>query len=359
MATQSRGEFLVLDGSHGEGGGQILRSTVTLAALLGQPVRIENIRARRRNPGLQAQHLTSVQAAAELCNAELGGATLRSAVLDFRPTQLPTAGDYAHDVAEARKGGSAGATSLVFQTVVLPLTFAAGDSRVAIEGGTHVAWSPPTHYLMDVFLPTLALLDVEASVSLERWGWYPQGEGLIWGQVHGLGQDTMLTGLDLNERGDLIRLSGFSAVSNLPDHILARQAEQAESLLQRAGFAPEIRRVTPAASGPGTAVYLLAEYEHATAAFTSYGRRGKRAEKVAEEAVDTFLFHHETEAAVDPHLADQLILPLAVTQSNSSFTTSEITSHLLTNVWVVEQFTDTRFEIEGERGESGKITVHV
>lgn len=359
MSKIPSAEQLFIDGSHGEGGGQVLRSSVTLAALLGQPICIENIRAKRRNPGLQAQHLTSVQAAAESCNAELRGATLGSTALDFRPAQPPTSGDYAHDVAEARKGGSAGSTSLVFQTAVLPLTFAAGDSRIAIEGGTHVAWSPPYHYLADVFLPTVARLGLDVTVSLERWGWYPHGGGLIWGEVQGLRGDKWLVGIDLNERGHLVRLTGFSTVSNLPDHILERQANEAESLLRQAGFDPIIERVTPEALGPGTAVYLLAEYEQINAAFTSFGRRGKRAEKVAGEAVEAFLAHHMTGAAVDPHLADQLVLPTAVAQSDSSFTTSEITNHLLTNIWVVEQFTDTRFNVEGDIGEIGKVTVHV
>lgn len=357
MSTNS--EYLVIDGSHGEGGGQILRTTVTLAALLGQPARIENIRAKRRNPGLQAQHLTAVQAAADVCNAELKGASLGSTVLSFRPMQPPRAGDYAYDVAEARKGGSAGSTSLVFQTALLPLAFTAGDSRIAIEGGTHVAWSPPTHYLMDVYLPTVARLGIDATISLERWGWYPRGGGLIWGEVRGLRGDTWLGGLNLTERGDLIRLTGFSAVSNLPNHILERQAEQAESSLRQAGFAPTIRRLSPKASGPGTAVYLLAEYEQVPAAFIGYGRRGKRAEKVAQEAVDAFLAHHTTGTAVDPHLADQLILPMAVAKTPSSFTTSEITNHLLTNTWVVEQFADTHFEVEGEPGETGEVTIYV
>ncbi|MBS1253134.1 MAG: RNA 3'-terminal phosphate cyclase [Anaerolineales bacterium] len=359
MSEIANSEHLVLDGSHGEGGGQILRSTVTLAALLGQPIRIENIRAQRRNPGLQAQHLTSVQAAAEVCNAEVTGATLGSTVLSFQPTQPPTSGDYAHDVAQARKGGSAGSTSLVFQTAILPLTFTAGGSRIAIEGGTHVAWSPPYHYLADVFLPAVTRLGIEATINLERWGWYPHGGGLIWGEVRGLREGGWLAGIDLIERGALVQLTGFSAVSNLPDHILERQARRAESLLQREGFDPMIRQVKPEASGPGTAVYLRAEYEHASAAFTGYGRRGKRAEKVAEEAVEAFLAHHTTGAATDPHLADQFILPTAVAKSDSTFTTSEITNHLLTNIWVIEQFTSTHFDVEGDRGETGKVIVHV
>lgn len=359
MPTTQRTDDLVIDGSHGEGGGQILRTTVTLAALLGRPVRIENIRARRRNPGLQAQHLTSIRAAADTCRAELSGAEPGSTTLTFRPTQQPTAGARAYDVAAARKGGSAGATSLVFQTALLPLSFAVGDSEIAVEGGTHVAWSPPYHYLTDVFLPAAARLGIQATVSLERWGWYPHGHGSIRAEVRGLGTDAPLEGVRLDRCGELVRLTGFSAVSNLPEHIQERQARQTERLLRQAGFDPDIQRLTPQASGPGTGVYLLAEYEHATAAFSSCGRRGKRAEQVAQEAVEAFLGHHATGAAVDPHLADQLILPMAVASSVSSFTTSQITNHLLTNIWVVQHLGDTRVDVEGETGQIGKVTVHV
>ena len=359
MPTTQHGDDLVIDGTHGEGGGQILRTSVALAALLGRPVRIENIRANRRNPGLQAQHLTSIRAAADVCGAELNGAELGSTTLAFRPTRPPTAGNFAYDVAAARKGGSAGATSLVFQTALLPLSFAAGDSEISIEGGTHVAWSPPYHYLTDVFLPAAARLGIEATVRLERWGWYPHGRGLMRAQVRGLGPGARLAGLDLNERGDLVRLTGFSAASNLPEHIGERQATRAEQLLRQAGFDPEIQQLSPQASGPGTGVYLLAEYEYVAAAFTSYGRRGKRAEQVAREAVNAFLAHHATGAAVDPHLADQLILPAALASAASSFTTSEIGQHLLTNIWVIQQLTDTRIGIEGEAGQIGKVTIHV
>lgn len=358
MST-SRPEPVIIDGSYGEGGGQVLRSAVTLAALLGQPVRIENIRAKRKNPGLQAQHLTGVQAVARVCDARLEGARLGSTVLEFIPQTPPRVGKYHYDVAEARRGGSAGSTSLVLQTVMLPLVFASGLSHVTIRGGTHVGWSPPFHYLTDVFLPTVARMGIACAMNLERWGWYPHGGGIMHAEIHGLGSRGRLRGLTLTERGDLVRLTGFSAVSNLPRHILERQAERAESLLRQAGYTPRIARVTPRASGPGTAVYLLAEYEHVRAGFVAYGRRGKPAEAVAREAVEAFLAHHRTGAALDPHLADQMILPMALAKEPSAFTTSEITEHLLTNIWVVNRFTDIRFQVEGETGEPGKVTVHV
>ena len=348
--------MIVINGSYGEGGGQVLRTSLTLAALLGETMRIENIRARRRKPGLQAQHLTGVWAIAQICDAELEGADLGSLTLTFKPRSSPRAGEYSFDVAKARKGGSAGATSLVFQTLFLPLALAPGQSRLTIRGGTHVAWSPPFSYLKHIYLPTLARMGLEARAEIEKWGWYPIGGGQITATTNGRAGSN-LCGLNLVERGKLKRLWGLSATSNLPAHIGQRQKKRAEGYLRKRGFDPHIEIVDAPSPGRGTVVFLVAEYEHAVAGFSSPGRRGKPAEKVAEEACREFIAHHQSGACLDKHLADQLILPLALAPGPSAFTTCEITQHLLTNVWVVEQFLDIVFEIEGEEGQRGRVQV--
>jgi len=346
--------MIVINGSYGEGGGQVLRTSLTLSALLGEPVRIENIRVKRRKPGLQAQHLTGVRAIAQICDGELEGADFGSPTLTFRPTSPPRTGEYSFDVAKARKGGSAGATSLVFQTLLLPLASAPGQSRLTIRGGTHVAWSPPFHYLKHVYLPALARMGLEARAEIERWGWYPIGGGEMTATIRGR-KGSHLSGLNLVERGELKRLWGISTTSNLPPHISQRQKRRAEEYLRKRGFDPQIEIVDAPSPGQGTVVFLMAEYEHTVAGFSSLGRRGKPAEKVAEEACRDFIAYHQSGACLDKHLADQLILPLALTPGPSAFTTCEITQHLLTNVWVVEQFLDVRFEIEGEEGQRGKV----
>jgi len=346
--------MIVINGSYGEGGGQVLRTSLTLSALLGKPIRIENVRAKRRKPGLQAQHLTGVWAIAQVCGAEVEGADFGSLTLTFRPTSPPRAGEYAFDVAEARKGGSAGATSLVFQTLLLPLAFATGQSHLTLCGGTHVAWSPPFHYLEHVYLPTLMRMGLEARVEIETWGWYPIGAGKMITAINGRGESD-ISGLDLVERGELRQLWGISATSNLPTHVGQRQKKRAEETLRRLGFAPRIEMVDASSPGTGTVVFLVAEYENAVAGFSSLGERGKPAEKVAEEACREFITYHQSGACLDKHLADQLILPLALASDPSAFTTCEITQHLLTNAWVVEQFLDVRFEIEGEEGKTGKV----
>jgi RNA 3'-terminal phosphate cyclase (ATP) len=348
--------MIVINGSYGEGGGQVLRTSLTLSALLGEHVRIENIRAKRRKPGLQAQHLTGVRAIAQICDAELEGAELGSLTLTFRPLSSPRAGEYSFDVAEARKGGSAGATSLVFQTLLLPLAFAPGQSRLTMRGGTHVAWSPSFHYLKQVYLPTLARTGLEVRAEIERWGWYPIGGGEMIASIRGR-RESYLSGLDLVERGELKRLWGISATSNLPTHIGQRQKKRTEEHLRERGFDPQIEIVDAPSLGQGTVVFLVAEYEHAVAGFSSLGERGKPAEKVAEEACREFIEYHQSGACLDKHLADQLILPMALAPGPSIFTICEITQHLLTNVWVVEQFLDVRVEVEGEEGQKGKVQI--
>ncbi|MCR4407696.1 MAG: RNA 3'-terminal phosphate cyclase [Anaerolineae bacterium] len=360
-------EILIIDGSYGEGGGQVLRTALSLAALLGRAVRLVNIRAGRPKPGLQAQHLTSVRAVARICNAEVERAKLGSQELTFIPRTAPQAGNYALDVADARQGGSAGAASLVFQTLLLPLALAGGQSRLNIRGGTHVEWSPPFDYLKRVYLPTLARMGVQAKVHLEKWGWYPVGGGEMTAVIEGIGGEETtggernlrcLQGLTLTERGQLLRLRGLSATSNLPRHIAQRQQRQTLQTLRERGFNPHVEVVDDAPSkGQGTVVFLWAEFENVVAGFTAYGRLGKRAEEVAEEACRQFLAYYDSGAALDPHLADQLILPLALAAGESAFTTSQITEHLLTNVWVVEQFLGPRFKLEGERGKAGRVRI--
>jgi RNA 3'-terminal phosphate cyclase (ATP) len=350
--------MLILDGSHGEGGGAVLRNSLALSAVLGVPTRVENIRVHRSKPGLQAQHLTAVRALARICNAEVEGAELGSSALTFSPRSSPRSGEYSWDVSQARKGGSAGATTLVFQALLVPLLLADGDSRLFLRGGTHVAWSPPFHYLESVYLPVLRGMGIRARVDIERWGWYPAGGGVLTAQISNLSPALAgLRGLELEQRGTLRRLSGISALSNLPEHIAERQKRQAEKTLRARGFHPEIEIVHAPATGRGTMVFLVAEFEQVRAGFTSLGRKGKPAETVAEEATEEFLGYYESGATFDRYLADQLILPLALAKGRSSFTTCRITQHLLTNAWIVEQLLGRRIEIEGEEGKAGRVTI--
>ena len=333
---------LIIDGAHGEGGGQILRSALSLSAITGSPVRIEKLRANRKKPGLAAQHLTSVRAAAMLCDAEVKGAELGSQTLQFIPRKPVRAGDYFLDVAQAREGGSAGAVILVLQTLLPPLALARGVSTVMLRGGTHVDMSPSYDYVHDVWLPTLARMGVRAELSLVRSGWYPVGRGEVRLRIEGAEK---LLPLYLEHRGPLRAVTGRALVANLPAHICERMATHARYLLEQAGMAAEIETVVMKAACPGAGLYLTAHYENSLAGFGAQGKRGKPAEQVAEEACFALLQHYRSGAALEQHLADQLILPAALCRGESIFGVERISPHLVTNAWVVERFGLARIDI--------------
>jgi RNA 3'-terminal phosphate cyclase (ATP) len=340
-------DVLTIDGSHGEGGGQILRTALALAAISGRAIRFEKIRAGRKNPGLAAQHLTGVRAIAAICDAGVSGDELGSQSLSFAPGGSPQAGDYVFDVAEAREGGSAGATSLVLHTVLLPLALAEGDSTVVIRGGTHVAWSPSFDYARDVWLPALSQMGVSATLELDRWGWYPAGQGEIQVVVKGLGRE--LSPVYLVKRGALRRVWGRAVAANLPSHIPQRMATRANSLLRGAGVDARIEPLRVRAACAGAGIFLTAEYEAVRAGFSVLGAKGKPSEAVAEEAVAAVLAHRDSGAALDQYLADQLVLPLALSGGTSSFSAERVSRHLKTNVWVLEQFGLARISIKGRQ----------
>jgi RNA 3'-terminal phosphate cyclase (ATP) len=346
---------VVIDGAYGEGGGQILRTSLTLAVLTGQPVRIERIRAGRRQPGLRPQHLTAVRAAAGICRAELEGDALGSQAVTLTPGGAVQPGSYAFNVADAAEGGSAGSVGLVLQTVLLPLALSDGASDLTVRGGTHVAWAPSASYVQHVFLPTVASMGVHATVDLDQWGFYPVGGGAV--HVHVPGRGGPLRPISMTDRGDAVRVWGIAAVTNLPSHIPQRMANRAQNVLADRGLIGRVEARRLRGAGPGAGIFLFAEYEHAVAGFTAYGRRGLPSDQVAEAACQRLLKHHGSGAPVDPHLADQLVLPMALAEGESRLFTSEVTQHLLTNTWAVRQFLDCTVRIEGQLGEPGVLVV--
>jgi RNA 3'-terminal phosphate cyclase (ATP) len=348
-------EPLTIDGAHGEAGGQIVRTALALAVITGRPIRLLHIRAGRRNPGLAAQHITAVHAAARLCAARVEGAMLGSQMLDFVPLQRALAGDYLFDVAQARPGGSAGATMLVLQTVLLPLALAEGASSLVLRGGTHVTASPPFDFIRDVWLPMLQRMGVDAELELHRTGWYPVGQGEAAASVRG--SRAPLTPIALSERGELLRVRGRALAANLPAHIPQRMADRARALLERAGIRTDIRALRVEAACPGAGIFLTAEYGNCYAGFSALGERGKPSEAVAEEACLALLAHRDSGAALDEHLADQMVLPAALAAGESVFSVAAISPHLLTNAWVVEQFGLARVRLEPGPAQGGTLTI--
>jgi RNA 3'-terminal phosphate cyclase (ATP) len=350
--------MIKVDGSHGEGGGQILRSALTLAAILGKSVEISNIRAGRKKPGLQPQHLTGVRAVAEICGGKLEGDTLLSQRIVFHPGKIQS-GNYEFDVMKVKS--SAGSTGMIFQQIAPVLAFGDHESNVILRGGTHTSLAPPIDYLQEVFLSSVAKMGFHASLEVERWGWYPIGQGVVkaaFQPVRG-----KLKAIELSKRGKLKRIYGLALVSRLPLSIAEREREHALSALQgnRPGLPgqvsePNIEIKEVPSLGTGNAFLLVVEFDNSITGFSSLGKIGKRAEKVAEEAVDEFIKFYQSDACIEKHLGDQLMLYMALAEGNSSFT-SEISNHMLTNSWLIEQFLPVKFKIEGKFGEVGKVSV--
>lgn len=326
--------MLTLDGSHGEGGGQILRTALSLAVLLGRPVSLTRIRTGRPKPGLRPQHQTVVRALAAISDAEVVGDALGSTELRFIPRML-RGGDRRFDIGAIH--GSAGSVTLLFQALLLPLVFAPAPSRLTLLGGTHVSGSPPFPYLTDVYLPALGQIGVRAEVRLRRWGWYPAGGGEIEATIqpaHGL------RGFVPKGPPGFGSVRGLSAVSRLPGAIAERQRRRAVERLAAAGVSAEIAVEEDAtAPGPGTVLFVAVP---GRAGFTALGRRGVPAERVADEAVDALLGFRTSGAAIDDHLADQLVPFLALAGEESDLTSPTASSHLRTVAWVVQQFVPAR-----------------
>lgn len=331
--------MLHIDGSYGEGGGQILRTSLSLAAITGQPIQIDRIRAKRAKPGLAIQHLTGVRAAATLCQATVTGDRVGSTQLEFIPTQSVQAGQYIFDVTQTVGTGSAGAVTLILQTILLPLALISGESTITLRGGTFVPWSPPAPYIQQVYLPVLQQMGVQATVNIGAWGWYPRGGGELNVQVSGNGNGVgSLRSMQLLKRGALQQIKGLAIVTELPSHIPQRMASRAENLLAQAQLKAQVQPRRERGVGPGAGIFLVAEYEHTRAGFGAVGKLGLPAEEVAAIATQELLEFHTKAAPVDVHLADQLLLPMALAAAPSQYHTVEISTHLITNAWVIEQF---------------------
>ena len=350
--------MISIDGSLGEGGGQVLRSALSLSILTGQPFSIENIRAGRKKPGLMAQHLACVDAAAAISRARVQGAARGSRALQFEPGEIRS-GRYEFLIP------TAGSACLVLQTIFYPLSAASSASTVSIVGGTHVAWSPSYHDLELAWLPTLEQIGFDARMQLLQAGFYPEGGGRIISTIRPAGPIQPLT---LLERGRLLKLQGLSMVANLPVSIAERQRRQAIRRLEsvrlrskQAGLrdlpAARIKIIELSARFKGTCLLLLAEFEHSLASFYGLGALGKPAEKVADEAMDQLLDFLACEAAVDRYLSDQLLLPLSLANEPSRLSTQSVTTHLRTNAAILESFLPVRIEIEGMLGQPGSVKI--
>ncbi len=321
--------MIAIDGSFGEGGGQILRTSLALSLVTGTPFRIENIRAGRKKPGLRRQHLTAVKAATEVGDAEMRGAELGSQDLTFSPSQI-SPGRHHFSI------GTAGSCTLVLQTVLPALLTAGGNSELTLEGGTHNPFAPPFDFLARTFLPLVNTMGPNVTMKLRRHGFYPAGGGRIDVAIE---PAKRLAPLHLLERGDVVRWSARALVANLPLKIAEREIRVIQKRLALDDRAVSAEPVS--SDGPGNAVLIEVKSEHAAELFSGFGQRGVPAEKVARGVADEAARYLAANVPVGEHLADQLLIPIALA-GGGSFRTLPLTDHTRTNIDVIRKFLDVR-----------------
>lgn len=347
--------MIVLDGSFGEGGGQILRTSIAFSALLGEPVKIVNIRAKRSNPGLRRQHMTAVKILAEITEAEVEGLHLGSKELTFKP-KCKKSDNFTFDI------GTAGSIPLVLQAILPVLMFSPSKSTVTITGGTDVAWSPPIDYIRLVMLKFLRLMGVNVKIEVFRRGHYPRGGGRVRVEVDPVSK---LEPLEMTSQGRVLRIEGVSHCVKLPRHVAERQARSAINELKSKGFnvdfKVDIESYPPDRDphfSPGSGIVLAAITENTVLGGDALGEKGKPAEIVGREAAIKLLEEVRSGAALDSHMSDMILPYLAVASGTSIFTGSKLTMHAYTNMYVIEKLSGVKFELlKGSIGKPFKVKV--
>jgi RNA 3'-terminal phosphate cyclase (ATP) len=328
--------MITIDGSEGEGGGQVLRNACALSLVTGEPFVIENVRGGREKPGLMRQHMTALEAACTIGGAECEGLAIGSSRIAFRPGTV-TAGDYTFAV------GTAGSTSLVLQTVLLPLALAHGSSRLVLEGGTHAAMAPPFEFLTRTFLPIIERMGPKVSARLVRHGFYPRGGGRIEIEI----EPAPLRRIDCLERGAPLGHGGTALFTSIPGEIAARLVKAARKDLPEWGEDAIVIRELPADQGPGIALILEAAFEHVTEVMTGFGKLGLPAERLGHTTARRMAGYLASKAFAGPYLQDQLLLPFALA-GGGSFTSVKISEHTRTAAQVIERFTGRTVRLPAE-----------
>ena len=324
---------LLIDGSEGEGGGQILRTSLALSMITGRPFRIHKIRANRPKPGLRRQHLTAVRAAATVSGATVTGDEVDSRDLTFAPGRI-TPGVYHFDV------GSAGSTMLVLQTVLPALMIASAPSTVTLEGGTHNFGAPPFPFLAKAFLPLIARMGPRVDLVIDRAGFAPRGGG----KAHATITPAPLKPIEILTRGPVRRRLATATIAGLPREIAERELNVAARVAELRPDEVYVEELPPD-QGPGNLVAIEIESAALTEVFTAFGARGKRAEDVAREAARDARRYLDHDTPVDEHLADQLLLPLALA-AGGAYLTGPLSLHATTNIETIRRFVDLPISVE-------------
>lgn len=330
--------MIELDGAIGEGGGQILRTALTLSMITGHPFRITNIRANRPKPGLMRQHLVAAQAAAQVCNAEIMGAAIGSQTLEFIPGKIK-GGEYKFAI------GSAGSCTLVLQTLLPALLQADKPSVIHIIGGTHNSMAPPAQFLQRAYGRVLAEMGATLDIQLNRFGFYPAGGGEIVATVMPCQQ---LQAIERITRGERVSCYAESFIAGVPFNVAKRELECVGTSMSWDESQLLVRGL-PGEQGPGNALLVTLEYQHVTDVFCAFGEKMVRAESVAKNVVSEVRRYIASNAAVGEHLADQIMLPFALA-GGGKFSTNQVSQHALTNAFVIERFLPVRFSFDKREG---------
>lgn len=336
--------MIKIDGSEGEGGGQVLRNSVALSLITGQPSRITNIRGKRAKPGLMRQHLAAIEAACQIGGATCDGLAMGSSEISFTPGTVKP-GHYRFAV------GTAGSTSLVLQTVLMPLLLADGPSHLVLEGGTHAMAAPPFDFIDRVFLPQLARMGAKVEARLIRHGFYPRGGGRVEVDITP-GPLRPFRGMD---RGKLIRTHGEARFAGLPFDIAEREIHVASRKLEWPEEAMAVRQL-PEDQGPGNVLLLEAEHEHVTEMVTGFGRIGTRADHLAKEAAQRMAGYLASNAFAGPYLTDQLLLPMALA-GRGQFTCVKPSQHSRTAADIIARFTGQTIRFEDRAREPWLVSL--
>lgn len=328
--------MIEIDGSYGEGGGQIVRTAVALSAVTGKSVRITKIRQDRPKPGLAAQHAQAILALSRLCSARTAGAEPGSLDLSFEPGEIK-GGDYRVEI------GTAGSITLLLQCLMPAMLKADSPVSLEVSGGTDVSWSPTIDYFRYVFLPALRCLGVEADLEVRQRGYYPKGQGRVLLTIKP--GELKPAHLDAQESVQEPKaVQGISHCSNLPEHVARRQAESAEKTLKEAGFESNISKEVLDLPSTGSGITLWSGFKGAS----SLGERGLPAEKVGMRAAADMIQEISSKVTVDVHLADQLIPYIAL--AGGSYTAREISKHARTNIWTARHFLEKEISVEASGG---------
>ncbi len=354
------GPPIEIDGATGEGGGQVLRTALSLSAITGRPFRARQLRRDRQKAGLRPQHVAAARATAAICSGRLTGDAVGSMEVSLEPRVVTPGGTWHFDI------GTAGSAPLLFQTLCFPLAIAGGEASVSLHGGTHQDHSPSFHYLALVWAPAVGRLGFPLELSLQRAGFYPEGGGELTARVH---PARAMPPLDLRHRGNLVEAEAVSLVAGIDFAVAERQAERAERRM-RAGGVVCTTRAVPMPAGPSRGSHLLvvARFDRTTSGHSATATGDGDPDRVADDAVASFVRFVDARGAVDPHLADQLLLPAALVaagrvprpdglERTTRFSVGEVTRHLTTNASIIPSFLPVDVTVSGPVGGPGEVVI--